>query len=128
MSRAYEYDDQYYYENDGGYPELIFSDKQYVQALEQLEACRQRDWARGTPLELHYHSHELADLSTSGLDDRSLTRGISAVLGKHLEPKEILELDFERESLSDQQQYLISLMLDEVTQSYLEYASSYGGK
>lgn len=126
MSKSYDYDDEYYYENDGGYPELVFSDEQYVQALEQLEASRRREWLHCTPLELRYHGHELADLSSSGLDEDTLAKGISTVLGEDLSAKDVLELDFEREYLSQDQQYLIGLMLDEATQAYLEYAMAHG--
>ena len=126
MAKSYEYDDQYYYENDGGYPELVFLDEQHLEALERLEAYRRTEWVQCTPLYLRYQDRFLSELSSSGLDEDVLAQGISAVLGKKLSPREILELDLSYNNpLSNKQKYLIGVMLNEVGQSYLEYVQEY---
>ena len=127
MAKAYEYDDQYYYQSEGGYPELFFDNTQQLKAVEHLEVYQRNDFVRCTPLKLRYHSETLADLSSSGLDEDALVKGISAVLSQTLTAEEILELDFDyKQSLSYEQQLLLSLMLDEVNQSYLEFVNCYG--
>ena len=93
-----------------------------VKELGQLETYRRAVWVQCTPLYLRYQDRFLSELSSSELDDDTLARGISIIVGRKLSPREILELDFGYNNpLSDEQQYLIGLMLDEVGQSYLEY-------
>ena len=127
MVKSYDYDDERYYEEEGGYPELVFKDDQYLKALETLDAHRQAEWLSCTPLDLYYLEQPLSELSSSDLSDEALARGISGVLGENISAKDLLELDFQRQKLSDEQQHLIGLMLDQVRHSYLEFVQAYGG-
>ena len=125
MTKSYDYDDQFYYEQDGGYPELVFEDEQRLRAVETLAARRQDDWPECTPLEVYYQEQPLSDFSSSGLASDDLARGVSAVLQEPLSPREILKLDFRSYTLTDEQRRLIGLMLDRTGHCYLEYVSRY---
>ena len=127
MVKSYDYDDQYYYEEEGGFPELMFGDEQYLKALETLDAHRQAEWVGCTPLDLYYQDHTLADLSSSDLDEHALARGISGVLGRRISTEDLLATDFQIFKLSPEKERLIGLMLDGVGHSYLEFVESYGG-
>ncbi len=119
MTKSYDYDDQFYYEQDGGYPERVFPDEQHVKAVETLNSYRQAEWPSCTPLDIYYQEHTLADLSSSGLESDDLAKGINAALKKRLTKEEILQTDFQTHPLTDAQRYLIGLMLDKVGHSYL---------
>ena len=127
MVKSYDYDDQYYYEEEGGFPELVFGDEQHLEALGTLNAHRQAEWLGCTPLDLYYQDHTLADLSSSDLDEHALARGIAGVLGQSISAKDLLETDFQTLKLSTEQEHLIGLMLDGVGHSYLEFVQAYGG-
>ena len=125
MVKSYDYDDQFYWEQEGGYPELVFADEQYLPALETLDHNRQAEWASCTPLELYHQDETLAELSSSRLDEHALARGISGVLNQTISAKDLLRTDFQVLRLSDEQQRLIGLMLDGVGHSYLDFVQSY---
>ena len=127
MCKCYDYDDQFYTEQDGGYPELVFEDEQYLEALSELEARHEHEWPSCTPLDSYYQDQTLSDLSSSGLDDEALAKSISAVLNETLSPRDLLEYDFQTKKLTDEQQRLIGLMLDLVGYSYLEFVHHYRG-
>ena len=127
MATSYDYDDEHYYEQEGGYPELVFGDDQYQEALEELEARREAEWASCTPLDCYYQDYALSDLSSSGLDDAALARSISVILKESLSPQDILERDFQTRKLTDEQKRVISQILDRVGHSYLEFVHSYRG-
>lgn len=125
MTKSYDYDDQFYYEQEGGYPELVFDDEEYLFALETLDARRRDEWPSCTPLEVFYQEQPLSNLSSSGLGSDALARGMSAVLQKSSCAQEILELDFQSYTLTDEQRRFIGLMLDRIGHCYLEYARRY---
>ena len=125
MTKSYDYDNQFYYEQEGGYPELVFADEQRLRAVETLDTRRQDDWPDCTPLEVYYQEQPLSDFSSSGLGSDDLARGMSAVLHKSLCAQEILELGFQSYTLTDEQRRLIGLMLDRMGHCYLEYVSRY---
>lgn len=127
MSRCYDYDDEFSYEQDGGYPQLVFADDQHDAVIAELTARQQQEWPNCTPLNTFYQDQSLADLSTSGLDDDALAAGISAVLNEPLRADELLGHDFTAQTLTDEQQQAIGLMLDLVGTSYLEHVPCYGG-
>ena len=127
MCKCYDYDDQFYTEQDGGYPELVFEDEQYLEALSELEARHEHEWPSCTPLDSYYQDHTLSDLSSSGLDDEALAQSISVVLNETLSPRDLLEQDFQTKKLTDEQQRLIGLMLDLAGYSYLEFVHHYRG-
>lgn len=127
MTRAYDYNDEYYTEQEGGYPELLFTDDQYLEALETLDTHRQAEWLSCTPLDIYYYEQPLSDFSSSDLDEEALAAGISAILGQQLNAQEILALEFETLSLSVEQERLIGLLFDQVGHSYLEFVHSYRG-
>lgn len=127
MVKNYDYDDQLYYEQEGGFPELVFADTQYDAALAELEARHEQEWPSCTPLDCYYQDHTLADLSSSGLEDEALARGISALLNESLSPRELLEYDFGTQKLTVEQRLSIGLMLDLVGHSYLEFVHHYRG-
>ena len=120
MSKSYDYDDEVYSEQEGGYPELVFPDEQHVKAVETLNSYRQAEWPSCTPLDIYYQDHKLADLSSSDLTSDALARGIAAILGEDSKEEEILARDFQTHKLDDEQRYLIGLLLDRVGHSYLK--------
>ncbi len=127
MSRCYDYDDEYSYEQDGGYPQLVFADDQHDEAIAELVARQRQDWPNCTPLNTYYQDQTLADLSSSGVDDDALAAGISAILNKPLSAAALLKLDFTVRTLSEAQRHTIGVMLDFVGTSYLEHAPFYKG-
>ncbi len=127
MSQCYDYNDEYHTELEGGMPELVFEDDYYLIALEQLGARLRQEWRSCTPLESYYCEEPLSSLSSSDLGDDALAAGISGVLGKPMNAREILETDFTLLKLNEEQQRLIGLMLDGVGHSYLEFVPSYQG-
>lgn len=127
MGRCYDYDDEFSYEQDGGYPQLVFTDNQFDAAIAELTARQQQEWPNCTPLNTFYQDQSLADLSTSGLDDDTLAAGISAVLNEPLSADKLLEYDFTVRALTDEQQRTIGLMLDRVGTSYLQQVPCYKG-
>ena len=127
MTRCYDYDDQFYYEQDGGYAELFFRDDQRDEAFAELERRREAEWPDCTPLDAYYQDQALADLSSSGLDDQTLADGISALLNEPLSSENLLELDFTTRQLTKEQQHGIGLILDLVGRSYLEVVPEWGG-
>ena len=127
MTRCYDYDDEVYTEQDGGYPVLVLRDDQHDEAVAELEARREAEWTECTPLCDYYRDTTLSELSSSALGSAALAEGISALLGKTLSPDELLELDFTTFSLTPEQRHLIGLMLDGVGQSYLEVVPKWGG-
>ena len=127
MSRCYDYDDEHYTEQNGGYPELVFRDDQHDEALEELERRREDEWPSCTPFSDYYQEMPLSSLSSSGLDDEALAGGVSALLGQLLRPEDLLDLDFTGFTLTIEQQHLIGLMLDLVSMSYLDFVREWGG-
>ncbi len=127
MSRCYDYDDEYSYEQDGGYPQLVFADDQHDEAIAELVARQRQDWPNCTPLNTYYQDQTLADLSSSGVDDDALAAGISAILNEPLSAAALLKLDFTVRTLSEAQRHTIGVMLDFVGTSYLEHAPFYKG-
>lgn len=127
MSRCYDYDDEYSYEQDGGYPQLVFADDQHDEAIAELVARQRQDWPNCTSLNTHYQDQSLADLSSSGVDDDALAAGISAILNEPLSAAALLKLDFTVRTLSEAQRHTIGVMLDFVGTSYLEHAPFYKG-
>lgn len=127
MSRCYDYDDEHYTEQNGGYPELVFRDDQHDEALEELERRREDEWPSCTPFSDYYQEMPLGSLSSSGLDDEALAGGVSALLGQLLSPEDLLEVDFTGFTLTTEQQHLIGLMLDLVSMSYLDFVREWGG-
>lgn len=125
MIKSYDYDDQFYYEQEGGYPELVFEDEQRLRAVETLDARRRGEWPDCTPLDVYYQEQPLSDFSSSGLGSDALASGMSAVLQEPLSPQEILELDFQSYTLTDEQRCFIGLMLDRIGHCYLEYVRRY---
>ena len=94
MDRCYDYDDEFNYEQDGGYPQLVFADDHFDAAIAELAAKQKQAWPNCTPLNTFYQDQPLADLSSSGLDDDTLAAGISAVLNEPLNAAALLEFDF----------------------------------
>lgn len=127
MVKSYDYNDEFYTEQDGGYPELVFEDNQYYQALEELETRHEAEWPSCTPLDSYYQDQTLSDLSSSGLEDEALAKSISTLLGESLTPRDILECDFQKKHLSDEQKQLVGLMLDLVGHSYRTLVHHYRG-
>ena len=127
MSRCYDYDDEYSYEQDGGYPQLVFADEQHDEAVAELAARQRQDWSNCTPLDTYYQDQTLADLSSSGVDDDALSAGISAILNEPLSAAALLKLDFTVRTLSEAQRHIIGVMLDLVGTNYLEHAPGYRG-
>lgn len=127
MVRCYDYDDQFYYEQEGGFPELVFKDDQYLEALAELEARREDEWPTCTPLDLYYQNRTLSDLSSSGLDEETLARGIGTLLNESLRPQDLLEYDFQTKKLTDEQRRAVGIMLDLAGHSYLEFVHHYQG-
>lgn len=127
MSRCYDYDDEYSYEQDGGYPQLVFADDQHDEAIAELVARQRQDWPNCTSLNTYYQDQSLADLSSSGVDDDALAAGISAILNEPLSAAVLLKLDFTVRTLSEAQRHTIGVMLDFVGTSYLEHAPFYKG-
>ncbi len=125
MVKSYDYDDEHYTGQDGGYPKLVFGDSQYLEALGMLDAHRQEEWRSCTPLESYYREEPLSDFSSSDLGDAALAAGISGILGKLLSVQDILGTDFQTLQLSEEQQRLIGLMLGQVGHSYLEFVKPY---
>ena len=125
MTKSYDYDDEFYFEQDGGYPELVFDDNQYVVALMMLDVQQQNEWVNSTPLTIFRQDQTLADLSSSGFDIPTLARAISDILGQTLSAKELLEKDFKLLDLSPDQQRLIGLLLDEVGDGYITFVEAY---
>lgn len=125
MRRCYEYDDEYHHEQDGGYPQLLFADGQFDDAIAELVSRQRQDWPDYTPLDSYYQDQSLADLSSSGLDDDTLAAGISAVLNEPLNADALLEHDFTVHTLTDEQRRTIGLMLDLLGTSYLQQVPCY---
>lgn len=125
MAKTYDYDDQFYYEQDGGYPELVFEDDQYLEALAMLDTYQQDEWLSCTPLVIFYQDATLEELSSSNLDEHTLARAISDIVGQTMSAKELLEKDFKLFNLTSEQARLIALLLDRVGSSYLTFVKTY---
>jgi hypothetical protein len=127
MSKCYEYNDEHYYEQEGGEPQLAFADDQELTAYQQLEESRVAGFVSCTPLCAFYEDQGLEELSSSGLDDETLAKTVSTLLGSAFSVNEIRELDFRSLRLTHEQRSQVACLFDIVGDVYLQHVKAFGG-